>query len=122
MRYWAVFFGGVAALVASSARGQSASSQVTKEFALGQAVAKDIDRTDGRIDDASITDYLQRIANRTALAAGVKPVEVRLTRSTLWSANLLPNSVLYLSGGMLARIENEAEFAGLLAHEMAHGP
>src|SRR5262249_66096 len=31
-----------------------------------------------------------------------------------------PRRVLYLSGGFLERIENEAELAGILAHELAH--
>jgi hypothetical protein len=35
-------------------------------------------------------------------------------------SNALPNRVLYLSSGMLARIDNESELAGLLAHEFAH--
>lgn len=35
-------------------------------------------------------------------------------------ANLLPNGVLYVSGAFFERLENEAELAGLLAHQLAH--
>jgi hypothetical protein len=122
MRHRAVFIGSVAVLLASSVPGQVSPPQIQRDIALGQTVAKDIERRDGRIDDASIGDYLQRIEKRIASAAGVKPAEVRVTRSTLLSVTLLPNGVLYLSGGLLERIDSEAELAGLLAHEMAHGP
>jgi hypothetical protein len=77
---------------------------------------------DGRIDDPAIIQYLQRIENTVAGAIGAQPLEVRLTRSSDQYASRLPNRVLYISGGLLERIENEAELAGLLAHALAHDP
>jgi predicted Zn-dependent protease len=110
------------ALLADPARSQVApgTSQIQKDLALGQRLAQDLERKDGRIDDPAIVGYLQRIENQIALAVGGKPLEVRVTRGTDRYAFLLPHDVLYLSGSLLERIENEAELAGLLAHQLAH--
>ena len=112
-------------LLADPARCQVAppsgsSSQIQKDWALGQRLAQDLERRDGRVNDPSIVGYLQRIENQIALAIGGKPLEVRVTRGTDRYAFLLPHDVLYLSGSLLERIENEAELAGLLAHQLAH--
>ena len=123
MRHWALWMGTLAVIntLPRPARCQT-SAQIQKERALGEGIAKDIERQAVRINDPSIIDYLQRIEDRLALAAGVKPLEVRLTRNPMLSALVLPTGVLYISGGLLERIASEAELAGLLAHEMAHGP
>jgi predicted Zn-dependent protease len=127
MRHQCLMVGSVAfvAALASSARcqispPQSSSSQVGKEWTLGQHPAQDLEIKDGKIDDATIVGYLQRIENQIALAVGAKPFEVRLTRSSDQYASLFSNGVLYISGGLLERIESEAELAGLLSHQLAH--
>jgi len=87
---------------------------------LGQRTSQDLEQRDGRIHDPAIIGYLQRIENMIARAIGAQPLEVRLTRSSDHYAALFPNGVLYISSGLLERIENEAELVGLLAHEVAH--
>ena len=96
------------------------SSQIQVRFALGQRLSEDIEKEDGRLDDQPLIDYVQQIANRLALAAAVKTMEVRMTRGTDAYAKLLPNGRLYLSAALFQRLETEAELAGLLAHELAH--
>src|SRR5580704_13121594 len=127
MRSWDGLPSSVAflALLADPARCQVAppggsSSHIQKDWALGQRLAQDLERRDGRINDPAIVGYLQRIENQIALAIGGKPLEVRVTRGSDRYAFLLPHDVLYLSGSLLERIENEAELAGLLAHQLAH--
>jgi predicted Zn-dependent protease len=127
MPSWGVLVSRVAFLVilADPARCQVAprdgsSSQIRKDWALGQHLAQDLERRDGRIDNPAIAGYLQRIENQMALGIGGKPLEVRATRGSDRYAFLLPHDVLYLSGSLLERIENEAELAGLLAHQLAH--
>ena len=86
--------------------------------ALGQS-ARDLERRDGRIQAPAVTEYLQRIENRLAAAAGRKPLEIRLTRSArLYAA--VTGAAQYLSAGLAKRPGNEMELAGLLAHQLAH--
>jgi hypothetical protein len=55
-----------------------------------------------------------------ARAGSVRPLQVRISLGSDFYASLLPNRELYISGALLERVENEAELAGLLAHELAH--
>jgi predicted Zn-dependent protease len=96
------------------------SSQIRLQFAPGQQLAQDLDQRDGRMVDPAIANYVQAIANRLASAAGGRAIEVRITRGSDTYASLLPSGVLYISGALIERIENEAELAGLLAHQLAH--
>jgi predicted Zn-dependent protease len=101
---------------------QNASTpQIQKEFALGRQISDDLERRDGKLDDSGIIAYVQRVSNRVAGAAGVKALEIRVTRSSLEYVHLLPAGTLFISGSLLERIQSEAELAGLIAHELAHG-
>jgi predicted Zn-dependent protease len=86
----------------------------------GSRPGRELEQSDGKIDSPEIIRYLQRLDNKLARPMGAPPAEVRLTRSSDVYISLPDNSVLYISGGLLQRIENEAELAGLLAHELAH--
>lgn len=97
-----------------------ASIQFRKEIALGQQLAGEVERQDGSIADPAIAAYLEGIVNRLAGAAGVKPLQIRVTRGVARYAYLMPQGVLYISGALLERVESEAELAGLFAHELAH--
>ena len=96
------------------------SSEIRKEWVLGEHIARDLDQRDGRVDDVPLLAYLQRVEIRITAVTGAGPAEIRVTRSSQPSASLLPNGVLYLSIGMLARMQTEAELAGVLAHQLAH--
>jgi predicted Zn-dependent protease len=98
----------------------SGSSQISKQLVLGKTVATTLEQRDGKLEDPAILSYLGTVVNRLAKAAGNTPPEVRITRGNKQYAQLLPGA-LYISAAMLERIENEAELAGLLAHELAHG-
>jgi len=98
------------------------SNESQKQSALGRFVAENLESRDGLMDDPALHVYVQGIVQRMAVSIGAKPFEVRITKGPTRYADLLPQGVLYLSGGMFARLENEAQLAGLLAHELAHKP
>ena len=76
-------------------------------------------RRDGEITDPEILDYVRRINKSIAAAANVPAPLLRVTRSG--NLYVLPHAKsLSVSRGLLQRIENEAELAGVLAHELAH--
>jgi predicted Zn-dependent protease len=104
----------------SQVSGPETPAQIRKEFVLGQQLAGELERKDGRINNPAIVDCVQRIANRLAGATGGKALDVRITQGSDRYAYLLPHGVLYISGALLERVESEAEIAGLLAHQLAH--
>jgi len=127
MRGWFVWIARLSAACAFvwPALGQPAPTaqsppQIHKEWALGKQMAQELDRRDGRISDPGMTQYIQRIENRLAVAAGQAALEIRLTRSTEPYATVSANGAQYLSAGLFKPLENEMELAGLLAHQLAH--
>lgn len=49
------------------------------------------------------------------------PIKVRVIRNYHLNAFALPNGTIFLHTGILARMDNEAQLAILVAHEMTHG-
>jgi len=69
--------------------------------------------------DPDSTVYLQQIMDR--LYPEFKGIiKVRIAKSPYLNAFALPNGSIYFNLGLLARAENEAQLATVLAHEGAH--
>lgn len=64
-------------------------------------------------------NYVQRIEDRIAAALGGNALKVTIAKDREWYARMTAQT-LVLSAGFASRIENEAELAGLLAHQRAH--
>ena len=66
--------------------------------------------------------YLNEIAEKLQPAEVFThiPFKVVVVRNPHLNAFIYPNGVLYVHSGILARIDNEAQLATLLAHEMTH--
>jgi predicted Zn-dependent protease len=105
--------------------GGNTTSQVSKTWEIGRSVADQLDPFVRDVEHKHhladyLGDYVQRLEDRIATRAGVKPEEIRVTEGSEWYAFLLPQGVLYISAGLLERVSSEGELAGLLAHELAH--
>jgi beta-barrel assembly-enhancing protease len=72
--------------------------------------------------DAALEAYLDEVAHRIQPAAAFAaiPFRIRVVRNPYLNAFTLPNGRIYLHTGILARMDNEAQLAILLAHEMTH--
>ncbi len=73
--------------------------------------------------DQELEDYLNALAERlidlAVLDTGIKP-RIKVVQNPFLNAFALPNGVIYIHTGMLARIENEAQLATVLGHELTH--
>ncbi len=78
-----------------------------------------IERSGQIYDDRRATAYLQGVMDRLYPEFKGK-IQVRIYDSTQLNAFALPNGSIYFNIGLLARIENEAQLAAVLAHEAAH--
>ncbi len=89
--------------------------------------ANELDRQYARkgliLDDPSLQAYLDGVGNRV-LGARQVPGQVqfrfRVLRDPMVNAFALPNGSVYVTTGLLALLENEAELAGVLGHEVGH--
>ena len=72
--------------------------------------------------DAEIENYLNRIAAKLH-ANSISPdfsFQIKVVKDPSLNAFAFPNGVIYIHSGILARMDNEAQLAALLAHEMVH--
>jgi predicted Zn-dependent protease len=72
--------------------------------------------------DEPLQAYLDEVTARLLphLGAGDVAVRVRVIKDPFLNAFALPNGTVYLHSGILARIENEAQLATVLGHELTH--
>jgi predicted Zn-dependent protease len=125
MRFRMSFAGSAVCLIGLAFPASSQTSQVSKTWEVGRGLAeqldpfvRDVEHKDPPVD--FLGDYVQRVEDRIAGAAGVKPNEIRITWGAKWYGFLVPDRRLYLSVGLLGRLSSEGELAGLLSHELAH--
>jgi predicted Zn-dependent protease len=78
----------------------------------------------GRLyEDVLLEEYINEIARRMTppeLEEQGVPIRVKILRDPSLNAFAYPNGALYLHTGLLARVENEAQLASVLGHEMTH--
>ncbi len=92
-----------------------------KEVALGRQIAAELDRQAKFIDDPVITEYINRVGQNLVLHSDAKvPFTIKVLDSDDVNAFALPGGFFYVNKGLLLAAENEAEIAGVMAHEIAH--
>ena len=92
-----------------------------REVALGRQMASEIDRGTPLITDPVINEFINRIAQNIVLNSDAKvPFTVKVIDAQEVNAFALPGGFLYVNRGLLEAAENEAEVAGVMAHEIAH--
>ncbi len=75
------------------------------------------------LHDPDLQAYIDSVANRVL---GGRPAPEKVTyrflvlRDPMVNAFALPNGSVYITTGLLALLENEAQLAGVLGHETAH--
>ena len=70
--------------------------------------------------DQVLEDYLNQLAFRLQPRPSDLEIRVKVIRNTRLNAIAYPNGVIYIHSGLLARMDNEAQLAAVLAHEIIH--
>jgi len=92
-----------------------------QERKLGQSLARDVEATSRVVSDPVITEYVNRLGQRIAANSDAKvPFTIKVIESDEVNAFSLPGGYLYIDTGMILAVDNEAELAGVIAHEVAH--
>ena len=92
-----------------------------KEVALGQQLASQVDQQGKFIDDPVITEYVNRVGQNLVLHSDAKvPFTIKVLDSDDVNAFALPGGFFYVNKGLLLAADNEAEIAGVMAHEIGH--
>ena len=92
-----------------------------KEVGIGRQLAAEVDRQAKFVDDPIITEYVNRVGQNIVLHSDAKvPFTIKVLDSDDVNAFALPGGFFYVNKGLILAADNEAELAGVMAHEIAH--
>jgi len=115
----------VAGCSVTPATGQSQLNVMSpgQEIRLGeQAMPQFIEANGGEVPDAQVRAYVTRIGKRLADVSERPdlPWEFVVLDSAQINAFALPGGKVFISRGLMEKMDNEAQLAGVLGHEVGH--
>ena len=94
---------------------------IEKEQALGRELSQQVEQQAKLISDPVITEYINRIGQTLVRHSDARvPFTIRVVDDEQVNAFALPGGFFYVNTGVLLAADNEAELAGVMAHEIAH--
>lgn len=92
-----------------------------REIAMGKQYAQQIEQSARMVEDATVNEYIDRLAQNLVRHSDAKvPFTVRVIDSDTINAFALPGGFFYINTGLILAADEEAELAGVMAHEIAH--
>src|SRR3982751_27353 len=92
-----------------------------KEVALGRQLALEVEQQAKLVEDPMITEYINRVGQNVVLHSDAKiPFTIKVIDSDEVNAFALPGGFFFVNKGLILAADNEAEVAGVMAHEIAH--
>ncbi|MEO5859257.1 MAG: M48 family metallopeptidase [Pyrinomonadaceae bacterium] len=92
-----------------------------KEIALGRRLAMEVEQQAKMVEDPVVTEYVNRVGQNVVLNSDAKvPFTIKVIDSDEVNAFALPGGFFFVNKGLLLAADNEAELAGVMAHEIAH--
>jgi beta-barrel assembly-enhancing protease len=91
------------------------------EIALGKQLAQQVDRSAKFIDDPVVNEYVNRVGQNLVRNSDARvPFTIKVIDSDVVNAFALPGGFFYVNSGLILHADEEAELAGVMAHEIAH--
>jgi predicted Zn-dependent protease len=92
-----------------------------KEIALGKGLAQQVEKEAKIINDPIIAEYVNRVGQNLVRNSDAKvPFTIKVIDSDDVNAFALPGGFFFVNSGLILAADNEAELAGVMAHEIAH--
>jgi predicted Zn-dependent protease len=94
---------------------------IEKEIALGKQMAQEVERQARIVDDPVIAEYVNRVGQNLVRNSDAKvPFTIKVIDADEINAFALPGGFFFVNTGIITHADNEAEMAGVMAHEIAH--
>ena len=94
---------------------------VEKQIAMGKSYAQQVESTVKLIQDPVITEYVNRVGqNLVRNSDSQVPFTIKVIDADDINAFALPGGFFYVNSGLILAADEEAELAGVMAHEIAH--
>src|SRR5579871_5094412 len=92
-----------------------------KEIALGKQLANEVERQAKIINEPVISEYVNRVGQNLVRNSDAKvPFTIKVLDTDEVNAFALPGGFFLVNSGLILKADNEAELAGVMAHEIAH--
>src|SRR5437588_9303917 len=94
---------------------------VEGQVARGRQYAQQIESQIKLVNDPVITEYVNRIGQNLVRNSDAQvPFTIKVIDSDVVNAMALPGGFFYVNSGLILAADEEAEMAGVMAHEIAH--
>jgi len=94
---------------------------VEGQVARGRQYAQQIEAEVKLVNDPVITEYVNRIGQNLVRNSDAQvPFTIKVIDSDVVNAMALPGGFFYVNSGLILAADEEAEMAGVMAHEIAH--
>ena len=102
-------------------RGWSNWFSTDTEIKMGRLYAAQIEKSTRFITDPVVTEYVNRIGQNIVKNSDCKvPFTIKVIDSDQINAFALPGGYFFVNSGLILNADEEAELAGVMAHEIAH--
>jgi predicted Zn-dependent protease len=92
-----------------------------KEIAMGQQIAAEFEQTARLVEDPVITEYVDRVGQNIVKHSDARvPFHIKVVDTDEVNAFAFPGGYFYVNKGLVLAADNEAELAGVMAHEISH--
>ncbi|HEX7157452.1 MAG TPA: M48 family metalloprotease [Edaphobacter sp.] len=91
------------------------------EIRMGKQYAMEIEKTAHMVTDPVVNEYINRVGQNIVKNSDCKvPFTIKVLDSEEINAMALPGGFFYVNSGLILAADEEAELAGVMAHETAH--
>jgi len=91
------------------------------ERSIGQAMAAAVDRQVNLVTEPKVVGYISQLGQKLVRKSDTQvPFVIKVIDSKTPTTFALPGGYLYVDQGLILELEDEAELAALLAHEIGH--
>ena len=113
----------LAALAGCATIGGANYYSVEQEWELGQQLEVQLRQELPITNDATLTNYVNRMGQQMVRAAGADnlPWRFHVVRDDAINAFNVPGGLVYVNTGLIEQVGSAGELAGAIAHEVAHG-
>jgi predicted Zn-dependent protease len=103
------------------ARGMGNWYSTESEIKMGKSYSMELEKSTKFITDPVVTEYVNRIGQNIVKNSDCKvPFTIKVIDSDEVNAMALPGGFFYVNSGLILAADEEAEMAGVMAHETAH--
>ncbi|HSE50274.1 MAG TPA: M48 family metallopeptidase [Terriglobales bacterium] len=92
-----------------------------REIAMGKQYAQMVESSAKLVQDPVVNEYVNRVGQNLVRNSDAKvPFTIKVIDSDEVNAFALPGGFFYVNSGLILAADEEAELAGVMAHEIAH--